>query len=232
MSFNRLKYDNCELKAYNKETLGPGNYLYNTPLICDNCFNDNPRIINQKIGVSLDKSVGWRFYAGPVDVESELLNLNRPGTKCADKKYKPDCASTDCANQGHPCGAGVSETCTNAENSLRNPWNRPGDNNLYDFPKCKFQTEDTRLSNPSNNLRGTGWNRFVPLCKDPQEQVTFPGEYMISTRIVVKDNHRPCVYAPGINNMHPVEKKGKECSQTMSVEANPTKALYQYNTCN
>jgi hypothetical protein len=55
---------------------------------------------------------------------------------------------------------------------------------------------------------------------------------MISTRIVVKDNHRPCVYAPGINNMNPIEKKEQECSHTMSVEANPTKALYKYTTCN
>ena len=41
--------------------------------------------------------------------------------------------------------------------------------NLVDFPKCYFLTEDTRLSNPASNLRGTGINRFNPLCLDPQK---------------------------------------------------------------
>ena len=75
MSFNRLKYDNSEVKKYNLESTGPGNYLYNTPIMCDNCLNDNPRIINQKKGVSINSNVDWRFYYGPVDVESENLNI-------------------------------------------------------------------------------------------------------------------------------------------------------------
>ena len=31
MSFNRLKYDTSEVKKYNIESTGPGNYLYDTP---------------------------------------------------------------------------------------------------------------------------------------------------------------------------------------------------------
>ena len=31
-----------------------------------------------------------------------------------------------------------------------------------------IHTEDTRLSNPPMTLRGTGWNRFEHLCRDPQ----------------------------------------------------------------
>jgi hypothetical protein len=172
----------------------------------------------------------WRFYAGPVDVESELFNITRQNSKCPTKKYSPNCSPKDCANQGEPCGAGVSETCTDSKSSLRNPWNRPGDNDLVNFPKCTFPTEDTRLSNPVENLRGTGWNRFDPLCKDPQQQITFPGEYLTSTRIVFKDNHRPCVVSPKVNNMDPNEEMAK-CEMIGTVCANSTKPLYQYDVC-
>lgn len=230
MSFNRLKYDNCEVKKYNQESSGPGNYLYNTPIMCDNCLNDNPRVINQKKGVSLNSNVDWRFYYGPVDVESELFNLNRNTSNCPSKKYIPNCAPNSCSNQGEICGAGVTENCNDPENPLRNPWNRPGDNNLVNFKNCFFPTEDTRLSNPATNLRGTGWNRFNPLCKDPQEQYTFPGQYMTSTRLVVKDNHRPSVVAPKINDMNPNEEM-KECSKIDSVCGNFTNSLYQYDVC-
>lgn len=226
MSFNRLKYDNCEIKKYNQESTGPGNYLCDTPLICNNCFNDNPRVINQKTGVSMNSHVDWRFYSGPVDVESELFNLNRANSRCPTNQYIPKCGPDDCTT-GEPCGAGVSESCSNT----RNPWNRVGDNNLVNFPNCFFPTEDTRLSNPCTNLRGTGWNRFVPLCKDPQEQVTFPGQYMTPTRLVVKDNHRPSVVEPRVNDMNPNGKDLPCIKISKDVCANYTKPLYQYDVC-
>jgi hypothetical protein len=230
MSFNRLKYDNCEIKKYNQQSTGPGNYLYDTPLICNNCLNDNPRIINQKNGVSLNSHVDWRFYMGPVDVESELFNINRQNSRCPTNKYIPKCSSNNCTT-GEPCGAGVSEKCEDPKNPLRNPWNRVGDNNLVNFPNCFFPTEDTRLSNPSTNLRGTGWNRFDPLCKDPQEQVTFPGQYMTPTRLVVKDNHRPSVVEPHINDMNPYEKMPPCPKLSNNVCGNFTQPLYQYGVC-
>jgi hypothetical protein len=228
MSFNRLKYDNCEIKKYNQETTGPGNYLYDTPIMCDNCLNDNPRIINQKKGVSLNSHVDWRFYYGPVDVESDLLNLNRSTSNCPSKNYMPNCSTNSCTNQGEICGSGVIESCSDPKNPLRNAWNRPGDNNLVNFKNCFFPTEDTRLSNPATNLRGTGWNRFENLCKNPQEQITFPGEYMTSTRLVFKDNHRPSVVQPNVNDMNPNEKL-QECPKIGDVCGNYTNPLYQYD---
>ena len=231
MSFNRLKYDNCEIKKYNQESLGPGNYLYDTPLMCNNCLNVNPQIINQKNGVSINSNVDWRFYSGPVDVESDLFNINRKASSCPTNKYTPNCNPDDCSNQGEICGAGVTETCSDSKNPLRNPWNRPGDNNLVNFPNCFFPTEDTRLSNPSTNLRGTGWNRFNPLCHDPQFQVSFPGESMTSTRIVVKDNHRPSVVLPKVNDMNPYGEL-KPCPKVSpNVCGNYTESLYQYDVC-
>lgn len=56
--------------------------------------------------------------------------------------------------------------------------------------------EDTKLSNPPCTLRGTGWNRWEWLCKNPQDKVLMPFDWNISNRLVVKDNHRPCVPNP------------------------------------
>jgi hypothetical protein len=231
MSFNRLKYDNCSVKKYNQQSTGPGNYQYDTPIMCNNCLNDNPRIINQKTGVSINSHVDWRFYSGPVDVESDLFNLNRPMTDCPTKKYIPKCDKDACTNQGEICGTGTLDTCTDSKNPLREPWMRPGDNNLVNFPNCFFPTEDTRLSNPPETLRGTGWNRFNPLCHNPQVQITFPGEYLTPTRLVFRDNHRPSVTQPKVNDMNPWEKL-RECPKiSPNVCGNFTEPLYQYDVC-
>jgi len=231
MSFNRLKYDSCEVKKYNEQSTGPGNYMNDTPIMCNNCLNDNPRIISQKTGVSLNSHVDWRFYYGPVDVESDLFNLNRPLTDCPSKKYIPKCDDYACTNQGEICGTGAIETCTDSKNPLKKPWTRPGDNNLVNFPNCFFPTEDTRLSNPPENLRGTGWNRFDILNHNPQEQVTFPGNYLVPTRLVFRDNHRPNVVDPKVNDMNPWEKM-KECPKiSKDVCGNFTEPLYQYDVC-
>ena len=118
MSFTRLKYDLCEQQKHNKESAGPGSYRVNQPLNCGACFQINPMVRMQKSGVSLDKNSDWRFYAGPVDVESELFNLTRVASKC--DKYLP--TSLD-----------------------KNP--REGDKNIVDFPNCYFPSVNTRLIN-------------------------------------------------------------------------------------
>lgn len=56
--------------------------------------------------------------------------------------------------------------------------------------------EDTRLSNPPCTLRGTGWNRWEWLCQNPQDKALVPFDFNINNRLVVKDNHRPCVPQP------------------------------------
>ena len=57
-------------------------------------------------------------------------------------------------------------------------------------------TEETRMSNPPCTLRGTGWNRWEWLCRNPQERVLIPFDYMVNNRLLAKDNHRPCVQDP------------------------------------
>lgn len=57
-------------------------------------------------------------------------------------------------------------------------------------------TEDTRISNPTCTMRCTGFNRWEWLCQNPQEKALIPFDFNINNRLVVKDNHRPCVPSP------------------------------------
>ena len=50
---------------------------------------------------------------------------------------------------------------------------RVGDD-LNDYPECGIPAEDTRLSNPPCNLRGTGINRWEYLDRNPQEFFEVP----------------------------------------------------------
>lgn len=70
--------------------------------------------------------------------------------------------------------------------------------NLKHFKDCQttIPVENTYISNPGSTLRGTGWNRFEWLCKNPQENALVPFDFNINNRIIVKDNHRPCVPEP------------------------------------
>ena len=117
MSFNRLKYDKCETEQYNRDTTGPGAYQNATPIICNNCYNDNPRIINQKTGVSVSGDKDWRFYSGPIDIESDLFNITRRDSKCPSMKFNP---KLDCKvnYQGVPSGQCVVEE-VNGEGLLK-----------------------------------------------------------------------------------------------------------------
>jgi hypothetical protein len=65
------------------------------------------------------------------------------------------------------------------------------------YPDCtSLPREDTRISNPSCTLRCTGWNRWEWLCRDPQENALVSFDYNINNRLIVKDNHRPCIPTP------------------------------------
>jgi hypothetical protein len=69
--------------------------------------------------------------------------------------------------------------------------------NMVNMKECDFLSpEDTKISNPPCTLKGTGWNRWEWLCENPQNNVLIPFETGINNRIVVKDNHRPCIPTP------------------------------------
>lgn len=272
MSFNRPLYDYCEGKKKLQESTQAANYNVQTPVICGNCLPNDPHIHPNKTGVSLNSGVDWRFYAGPIDVESDLFNLNRVASRCPSTKYHPDAKNCLAVNQGQPAGAGVisktmpdmkvrnagqySNTPIRDEGPMafrkqsneklvegfENKPNPPGvfrkngqrctDNNLVDFPSCSFDTEETRLSNPPSTLRGTGVNRFQPLCFDPQDKIFFPGEYHTSTRLVFRDNHRPCIPSLDVISRPPLPPaEPLPCPQITPTCGAFSGPMYQYDVC-
>lgn len=101
-----------------------------------------------------------------VDIDSELHNLSRPATNCPAGLYHPS-ATPFCSRT--------------------------------DFPDChtsSISSEDTRLTNPPCTLRSTGWNRWEWLCQDPQDKVQMPFDWNIDSKLMAKDNHRPCIPVP------------------------------------
>lgn len=83
--------------------------------------------------------------------------------------------------------------------------------NQYNPKKDKMQTSQfvpmkeesfpqthSRLVDPPCNLRSSGWNRWEWLCENPQEGVMMPFNNLVTTRLLQKDQHRPCI--PNIMN--------------------------------
>ena len=155
----------------------------------------------QKTGVSLNSEVDWRFYDGPVDIESELRNLSRPASRCPTRKYLPKCSQCECRYQGKPCGSNLSHLCNDCKNGNIKDGKNCGDKNLVDFPDSYFPVEYTRLTD--SVPRGVGINRFEYPCIDPQANLFFQGEKQVLTRTVVKDNYKPVKCLPKINSMDP-----------------------------
>ena len=202
MSFNRLNYDTCAYKQNLYQSVGPGEYrLTGPPNTEEICFAESPQIRLQYQGVSVPQDKHL------IDVDSELMNLTRPATNCPSRKYIPD---------GSQCG-------------LVDP--RDEEKNKIHGKDCFFTVEDTRLSNPPCTLRGTGWNRWEWLCLDPQERVLMPFDHNINNRLVVKDNHRPCIPKPlDVDLSLPPQTGDIECggtSKTCSVPTGPPSVHWQ-----
>ena len=125
-------------------------------------------------------------------------------------------------------GAGVTSMCQACKQGGLSKGQRCGDQTLVDFPECHFPVEYTRLN--SCPPRGQSINRFNPLCLDPQKNIFFPGAYQIPTRLVMKDNHRPCVPIPAVNSMAP-PPRAMPCGKIEPVCSMFSDALYQYDVC-
>lgn len=225
MSFNRLNYDVGAYKHAINQSAGPGNYKLEKPKIsCQQCYPYPPSIRLQEQGNSIDKN---RFL---IDVDSELLGLCKKNTKDINKNYSPCCPDSVCTS-GEICGQGVIGECKSKNKNLKKG-QRYYDTNLYHWKDCFIPAEDTRLSNPSCNLRGTGWNRWESLCLNPQDRIEIPFDYNISNRIIVKDNHRPCIPNP-IEQTTVLPKGGtlpcEKIKNTCGVYTNPPSVHWRNN---
>lgn len=218
MSFQRTRYDPCEAKQSITESAQAASYPLNTPVLGGNCFPSEPQIAAQKTGVCLNKASEQRFYSGPVDVETDLLGINRQASRCPQKKFQPDAQTIK--SSGDKFHASFQETKQNCNSDQLN------------LPSCFFSVEDTRLSNPARNIKGMTMNRFIPLILPAQEQVLFPGEYMIPSRTVIKDNHRPCIPSLKVISSELLPPaQPLPCPATSSTCAAYTAPMYQYDVC-
>jgi hypothetical protein len=104
------------------------------------------------------------------DASSELMGLPRALGRCDENRFVPGADSYDLH-----CKPPVQLSA----------------------PSPVMLVEDTRVSNPPWTLRGTGINRWTPLCEDPQarHQVE-PFRVPSDERRLAKDGHKACRTQP------------------------------------
>lgn len=132
-----------------------------------------------------------------IDIDSELMGITRKLSHDPKTKYIPKMDK-----EGNIC----SET------------------KKINYDPCNnITTEPTRLSNPSYNLRGTGWNRWEWLCQNPQDKLDIEFPTNINTNILSRDSHRPLVPIPGSSiNSLPKESLNEKGKDVYSFDEVPT----------
>jgi hypothetical protein len=193
MSLNKLNYDNCSYNQSLLESEGPCSYQLMKPSnVNQMCMSDDPYIRAQYMGS--------RHVPGTslIDIDSELMNITRPVSDCPSQKYIPHVNSSNFCNAPNSHNMIPTDTITPINRNNNNyAEQKEGFNATHmNFSNCFKPTESTRLSNPPCTLRGTGWNRWEWLCKNPQDKVAIPFDHMIDSVLVAKDNHRPLLPKP------------------------------------
>lgn len=208
MSFTRSPYDVCSYKYQLAETVGAGIYQLvrpNNQIVP--VLPKDPRYIAQTSGVSINKNTSL------IDIDSELIGISRNLSDCPDRKYMPGSNSN---NGGSNTGKVLNGCRTSDKLCIDNK-------QVMHFSDNGLWTEDTRLSNPPCTLRGTGWNRFEWLPMDPQDRVAMPFDYQINSKIISKDNHRPCIPNPMYQMaVYPTPHNTPICETIISVPNVPT----------
>lgn len=200
MSFNRIKYDECNARATQINSLKQSLYQLDPPVLRENCYQLNPQIINQKTGVSMNRNYRWRFYTAPIEVDTDVKNINRRSTKCVDGQYQPKCLGC-----GHTRQNQINEN-TGVLECIMCKKSRTCDNNLLDMKYCYFPIQNTRMDNPACNLRSKeNQGRFISSFFDPNRNQRLYN-VNISTQQQIKKTFRPDVCYPRVNSMDPSSK--------------------------
>uniref|UniRef100_A0A6C0BM64 Uncharacterized protein n=1 Tax=viral metagenome TaxID=1070528 RepID=A0A6C0BM64_9ZZZZ len=173
-NWSRAKYDTNYVPVDLRQSTAPLAYSLDPTYAerCAPCLSTEVGWLGKQ-GVSYDQSKPL------VDTESDLFNINRMLSRDPRYKYQPSCNGPDCV--------GVINGCDKCQPTLTH------------FPICEhIKNESSRLSNPTSTLRESGVNRFQPICLDPQTPSRWehPGEVGINYRMIVKDNHVPCIPQP------------------------------------
>lgn len=175
MNLTSLNYDPCTYQHNLKQSIGPSDYLLGTPRV--ECKACFP--ISVQMGSGYAGGSGGQ-YGGSVCDDNSLIDV-----------------SSELLN--------ITRRASNCPNDKYIPYKQVCTPNKPLRDCLSIISEDTRISNPPCNNRCTGWNRWEWLCKDPQDKALISFDYNISNRIIVKDNHRPCIPNPiSINPSLPV----------------------------
>lgn len=140
-------------------------YYVNAPGInCPTSFPVDATVRIQKSGAS------WVTGQWKTDVESDLKNINRLGTRvrCNDESYMPN----------------------------KNSMNKTP---LTPAPDESFPMLFNRLTNPPCTLRATGWNRWQPMPHNPQLTYETPFDFFIPSRFNDREKyktHGDCLNKP------------------------------------
>jgi len=154
MTSTRSKHDNFHQQDDMRITSYAIRYYLEKPEHnCPSSFPAEPTVRMQYSGAS------WPQGQWKTDVESDLKNINRLGTRVKNNEiqYNPE---------------------TNKFNNT--PLQNAGD--------LVMGLTHQRLTNPPCTLRATGWNRWVDLPHDPQEVFETPFDFFIPSRTQSKDN--------------------------------------------
>ncbi len=177
-TFERQIYDTAAYQAQIRQTTAPMSYMLN-PL-----RNDVPRPVRMsEPGFSATSGVSVTHMRPMIDVESDLFGMDIKNTKDPNQQFQPRCPQCGCATEGYPCGTGLNTGCPNCSEKL------------FHLPQSGFRQDATRSSNPLCTARELGINRFQPLNIQPQDERRWlhQAEVGVNYRMVVKDNHVPCV---------------------------------------
>jgi len=188
-SWQRLSYDPVTYDIDIKQSTQPLRYRMD-PLYANPCGQIcRPADVGYigRVGNSIEK--GYSL----VDTDSEMKLLNYRASKAPQHHFHPKLNQSSCKT-GYPGPeAGGIQFELLEQDKCTNPSDK------WHFPECrKLRTEYTRVTYPKCDLKGTGVNRFQPICLDPQHPSRWehPSELGVNYRMVVKDNHRPCIPRP------------------------------------
>jgi len=153
MTSTRLKQDNFHQQDDMRITSYAVRYYLEKPEHnCPSSFPAEATVRMQYSGAS------WPQGQWKTDVESDLKNINRLGTRVKNNElqYNPE---------------------TNRINNVP----------LQNAADLVMGLTHQRLTNPPCTLRATGWNRWVDLPHDPQEVFETPFDFFIPSRTQSKD---------------------------------------------
>ena len=153
MTSTRLKNDNFHQQDDMRITSYAVRYYLEKPE--HNCPSSFPAEATLRMQLS---GASWPQGQWKTDVESDLKNINRLGTRVKNNEiqYNPE---------------------TNRMN------NAP----LQNAADLVMGLTHQRLNNPPCTLRATGWNRWVDLPHDPQEVFETPFDFFVPSRTQSKD---------------------------------------------